>query len=731
MADQQSILQVNVDLGTSVQTVGQLRDEFDSLTAAEGKATDANEKFNFSNEEAIALSGRYADALKQVQQQVEQTTSEISTGFQSAATIASASVSDLGRNVSASFNAINADIEKALAQTESEIGQAGQATIGSLSQQRIAFMDLGRVVDGQGLSLRNFSSTLGLLGPEGFIVGAALAGIGYALYSLIDTSKSVAEALKEVNDQFDKLQARDKYITQSVDEQTELLKSRAKAVGASVDEIAAIEEKGAQQRITTAQETLDELNQQQKKAVAAYLKDDSDKNKAIVDGLNSSIAKQQDILKASQDRAEEIDNDALARDLKSSQEKDKRRQQDLIALRAYEDGISEVTSDARTRELAAAQKQYDEMAAKFKDFSDLETRLAEDYRVKVAAINVKYDAAEAAEIAKLEQDELKQQAKYIEDEGKVVDEYEQKRRKADQNNRENDLALENAAYQKAVGAAMTVGEDLTAVEDAHRREVAQINSDWDAKDLKQAEQATNRQIALIRELYKAGDKGTAIERDENRIAELNAIKKSLTDELAAVGNNVKQQEVIRKQLVATDTQLTAAQGQLSKDRIAQQDQELTEIGQILNSLAALAGKNTETGKDLAVAATIISTYAAAQKAYESQFLPVPDISSPVRGAIAAAVAVAAGLENVKQIESVSIPGGSGGGSSSSSLPSGGGGSYSGPVLPSSSNQTTLSPQSINQITDNLNNSPSRVFVVESDITEAQQRVLGYQQASVL
>ena len=47
--------------------------------------------------------------------------------------------------------------------------------------------------------------------------------------------------------------------------------------------------------------------------------------------------------------------------------------------------------------------------------------------------------------------------------------------------------------------------------------------------------------------------------------------------------------------------------------------------------------------------TLISTYFAAQKAFESQFLPIPTAGSPIRGAIAAGIAIASGLFRVAQI----------------------------------------------------------------------------------
>ena len=62
-------------------------------------------------------------------------------------------------------------------------------------------------------------------------------------------------------------------------------------------------------------------------------------------------------------------------------------------------------------------------------------------------------------------------------------------------------------------------------------------------------------------------------------------------------------------------------------------------------------------KALAIAETTISTYFAAQKAYESQFLPVPTPDSPLRGKGAAALAIAQGLARVAAIKSTNLGGG--------------------------------------------------------------------------
>ena len=72
-----------------------------------------------------------------------------------------------------------------------------------------------------------------------------------------------------------------------------------------------------------------------------------------------------------------------------------------------------------------------------------------------------------------------------------------------------------------------------------------------------------------------------------------------------------------------------------------------------------ARKAFKTQKAFALAGTLISTYFAAQKAFTSQIIP-GDPSSPVRGAIAAAAALASGLARAAAIRSQSFTGGGGG-----------------------------------------------------------------------
>jgi len=133
----------------------------------------------------------------------------------------------------------------------------------------------------------------------------------------------------------------------------------------------------------------------------------------------------------------------------------------------------------------------------------------------------------------------------------------------------------------------------------------------------------------------------------------------------------------------------------------------------LSAIANLVGKDTATGKALSVSAALISTYLSAQKAYESQFKPVAIVDSPVRGAIAAGVAIASGLANVKKILSVKVPGQSGGGQSAS-----GSSSFKSAPIGAQLSSTALNQQMVNQ----MSAATTRAFVLESDVSGNQERI---------
>jgi hypothetical protein len=132
-----------------------------------------------------------------------------------------------------------------------------------------------------------------------------------------------------------------------------------------------------------------------------------------------------------------------------------------------------------------------------------------------------------------------------------------------------------------------------------------------------------------------------------------------------------------------------------------------------------AKKAFEVQKAASIASTLINTYMSARSAYFSQFLPIPDASSPIRGGIAAALSVAGGLVAVKNIASQKFEGASlsGGGSGDSGGGVGGGGAGASNVITPNFN-IVGNAQATNPLAG-LGGQPLQAYVVSGDVTTAQ------------
>jgi len=135
--------------------------------------------------------------------------------------------------------------------------------------------------------------------------------------------------------------------------------------------------------------------------------------------------------------------------------------------------------------------------------------------------------------------------------------------------------------------------------------------------------------------------------------------------------NKANEEIINNMTFESENQRTAAikenakaRAEIDKAAADAKRANLEAVSAMLSNASALLGQNTVAGKAVAVAQTTIDTYLAAQKAYAS-LVGIP-IVGPALAGVAAGIAVAGGLMNVKKILSVQVPstGGSGGGGNS-------------------------------------------------------------------
>lgn len=84
------------------------------------------------------------------------------------------------------------------------------------------------------------------------------------------------------------------------------------------------------------------------------------------------------------------------------------------------------------------------------------------------------------------------------------------------------------------------------------------------------------------------------------------------------------------------------------------DFKLAQRTKLMTDIMGIVGKESKIGKAMAMAQATIDTYRGAVSAYTSQLI-AGDPSSPIRGTIAAAAAVAAGLKNITKIAGVKEP----------------------------------------------------------------------------
>jgi hypothetical protein len=155
----------------------------------------------------------------------------------------------------------------------------------------------------------------------------------------------------------------------------------------------------------------------------------------------------------------------------------------------------------------------------------------------------------------------------------------------------------------------------------------------------------------------------------------------------------------------TQKEYADAEIALAKEEEAAQLQTMQAVANGLNAVGQLVGEQTAAGKALGVATATIDTYVGATKAYAQ---------GGTLGFISAAAVIVAGLANVKRILSVQVPFNSG--TPTPSMPSA-------PSIPQISSSTSINQN--NPIpTTQLNVTDSRVYVVETDITDSQNKVKG-------
>lgn len=153
--------------------------------------------------------------------------------------------------------------------------------------------------------------------------------------------------------------------------------------------------------------------------------------------------------------------------------------------------------------------------------------------------------------------------------------------------------------------------------------------------------------------------------------------------------------------------------QLEQEKADARVQAAQAIGEALGALSELIGKQTAAGKVLAIAQATINTWTGVSEVLRAKSV-LPEPAGTIAKIANVATIIATGLNAVKNIVKVPVPGGGG---------AGGGASLQAPIQARSDVQTTLLNQAqLNQIGNAAAGGVVRAFVVESDVTGNQERI---------
>jgi Tfp pilus assembly major pilin PilA len=276
------------------------------------------------------------------------------------------------------------------------------------------------------------------------------------------------------------------------------------------------------------------------------------------------------------------------------------------------------------------------------------------------------------------------------------------KRNMNKNLEEIDAAVKEETYTVAQGEELKKQIRINAAHELRDLETKFAKEDRE-KRLKDQQDIANDLI----ELRRAEGINTLSDAEELYALELQLLRYQHQNKLISANEYAAKKKQIEKDLADFE--------QMMEDRKLQAKlATLQSSGQILTQLSGLVGQATAEGKALAIAGTTIDTYVAAFRAYTEGLKVDP---TGIFSIVAAASATLAGITAVRNIANTQVPNFGGGGGS---LPSS--------AAPSAPSFNAVSPtfriQNANEpiITRNIRQNDSRVYVLESDITDTQERV---------
>lgn len=279
----------------------------------------------------------------------------------------------------------------------------------------------------------------------------------------------------------------------------------------------------------------------------------------------------------------------------------------------------------------------------------------------------------------------------------------------DETKSEEDKAKEKLRIQKEFGEnSKALGETIEA-------EQLQLKEKFRLEDLKkQKEYEKKRMDAFEKEMFDQIDAQKLL---NDMIAEMEAeAAQAEMDRMnAEFDSYLDSYKATKEQEKAINRETNLAQNEIDLERIESQQAVADASFALADNINKIAGNNFEVGKAISIAQTTVDTFEGTQSAFKQAYKNPVSIAFPAYPYIAAGAALAAGIARVVALKNTRV-GSSGGGSTASAS------SATAPSLP------TYRPPSGTEVTgagdvrvSNQQNA-MRVFVVESEITNVQNKV---------
>ncbi len=353
------------------------------------------------------------------------------------------------------------------------------------------------------------------------------------------------------------------------------------------------------------------------------------------------------------------------------------------ALKAQLESINEEIDNTKMAITEAAEEVQEPFKQAAAFIKDTVTTIVEQSKQAITASNAAIEAAnkfaalqnrllvENAELTK----QLEEQKKIAEDTTRAYDE---RKVALDAVNEANEQLVANALLEAQANENLIRQQLELASNDEDRRQLQtelaaataeRIAREQEAEIVRLESAKLSRELDLeeldrkqtIRDILKEQELQDIEDEFDRQAIELEEEELATMAELDRLNASEEEKERAKKYFSERSKKLKKAEADYEEalqKRVKEANLEVA--SQALGAISKLVGEGTAAGKAAAVAQTTIDTYLGAQKAYTSQLIPA-DPTSIVRAQVAAGVAIAGGLANVKAILSTKTPGGGGGG----------------------------------------------------------------------